>query len=72
MARYEASSVEFGERLKEERKREQQKIAKEQESFAKKIAGAQFVVKGINTYLDDRAEKFNASLADEKAFPKFN
>lgn len=70
MARYEASSVEFGERLKEERKREQQKIAKEQESFAKKIAGAQFVVKGINTYLDDRAEKFNASLADEKAFLK--
>ena len=70
MARYEASSVEFGERLKEERKREQQKIAKEQESFAKKIAGAQFAVKGINTYLDDRAEKFNASLADEKAFLK--
>ena len=70
MARYEASSVEFGERLKEERKREQQKIAKEQESFAKKIAGAQFAVKGINTYLDDRAEKFNASLADERAFLK--
>ena len=68
MARYEASSVEFGERLKEERKKEQEKIAKEQESFAKKIAGAQFAVKGINTYLNDRAEKFNASLADEKAF----
>lgn len=68
MARYEATSVQFGEALKTEREEERAKIAKEEESFAKKLAGTKFVVKGVNEYLDSRATKLKTSLADEKAF----
>ena len=70
MARYEATSVEFGEKLKEQRLQERDKIAKQQEKFAKKIATADFLVKGFNEVLDSRAKAFNTSLADERTFLK--
>ena len=37
-------------------------------SFSKKITAAQFVAKGVNSYLDDRMDRFKTSMADEKAF----
>jgi len=70
MARYEATSVEFGEKLKEQRLQERDKIAKQQEKFAKKIATADFLVKGFNEVLDSRAKAFNTSLADERTYLK--
>jgi len=68
MSRYESKSEAFGQGILKDQRQRADKIAKEQESFAKKIAGAQFVAKGINSYLDDRMERFKTSLADEKAF----
>ena len=70
MARYEAKSIEFGEAIRDDLKQQRQKEAKEQESFAKKIAGAEFAVKGINTFLKNRVDTFNASMLDEKAYLK--
>ena len=68
MSRYESKSEAFGQGILKDQRQRADKIAKEQESFAKKIAGAKFVAKGINSYLDDRMERFKTSLADEKAF----
>ena len=70
MARYEAKSIEFGEAIRDDLKKQRQKEAKEQESFAKKIAGAEFAVKGVNTFLKNRVDTFNTSLLDEKAYLK--
>ena len=44
MSRYEAESIKFGEKLRDDLKEQRQKEAKEQESFAKKIAVADFAV----------------------------
>ena len=68
MARYEAESIKFGEALRDDLKKQRQKEAKEQESFAKKIAVADFAVKGVNTFLKNRVDTFNASMLDEKAY----
>ena len=68
MSRYEAKSVEFGEELKREREEQTRQRIKDEESFAKKIAGTSFVVKGLNSVLNDRMSMFNSSLADEKAY----
>ena len=68
MSRYEAKSVEFGEELKREREEQTHQRIKDEESFAKKIAGTSFVVKGLNSVLNDRMSMFNSSLADEKAY----
>ena len=53
MSRYEAKSVEFGEELKREREEQTRQRIKDEESFAKKIAGTSFVVKGLNSVLND-------------------
>ncbi len=68
MSRYESKSEAFGQGILKDQRQRADKIAKEQESFAKKVAGIQTVVKGVNSYLDNRLEKFNTSLADERAF----
>jgi len=68
MSRYDAKSVEFGEELKREREEQTRQRIKDEESFAKKIAGTSFVVKGFNSVLNDRMARFNSSLADEKAY----
>jgi hypothetical protein len=68
MSRYDAKSVEFGEELKREREEQTRQRIKDEESFAKKIAGTSFVVKGLNSVLNDRMARFNSSLADEKAY----
>ena len=70
MARYESKSEEFGQGILQDKRRRADKVAKEQESFAKKITAASFASKGINTYLNDRMDTFNQSLADEKAYLK--
>tara|TARA_R100001463_G_scaffold78274_2_gene132500 strand:+ start:571 stop:2049 length:1479 start_codon:yes stop_codon:yes gene_type:complete len=68
MSRYESKSEAFGQGILKDQRQRADKIAKEQESFAKKIAGAQMFAKGVTSYLDDRMERFNNSLADEKAY----
>jgi len=68
MARYESKSEEFGQGILQDQRKRADKVAKEQESFAKKITAASFASKGINTYLNDRMDTFNKSLADEKAY----
>jgi len=68
MARYESKSEEFGQGILKDQQKRADKIAKEQESFAKKVVGIQTAVKGVNSYLDNRLTKFNSSLADERAF----
>ena len=68
MARYEASSIEFGEKLQSDLIKRKKDEAKEQEKFAKKITAANFVVKGANEFLKNRVDTFNTSLLDEKAF----
>jgi len=70
MARYESKSEEFGQGILQDQRKRADKVAKEQESFAKKITAASFASKGINTYLNDRMDTFNQSLADEKAYLK--
>jgi hypothetical protein len=70
MSRYEAESIKFGEALRDDLRQQREKEAKEQESFAKKIAGADFAIKGINNFLKNRVDTFNASMLDEKAYLK--
>tara|TARA_R110001592_G_scaffold5411_1_gene29836 strand:+ start:325 stop:1803 length:1479 start_codon:yes stop_codon:yes gene_type:complete len=68
MARYESKSEEFGQELLQDQRKRADKLAKEQESFSKKITAAKFVAKGVNSYLNDRMDRFKTSMADEKAF----
>ena len=68
MARYEASSIEFGEKLQSDLIKRKKEEARDQEKFAKKITAANFVVKGANEFLKNRVDTFNTSLLDEKAF----
>ena len=66
--RYRGTSVEFGERLRDDIIKRNKEVAKEQEDFAKKIAGAKFVVKGLSSFMNDRLDTFNNSMLDEKTF----
>lgn len=68
MARYEASSIEFGKELQSDLIKRKEEEARKQEKFAKKLAAANFVVKGANEFLKNRVDTFNASLLDEKAY----
>ena len=70
MSRYEAESIKFGEALRDDLRKQKEKEAKKQESFAKKIAAADFAVKGVNAFLKNRVDTFNASMLDEKAYLK--
>lgn len=68
MSRYNATSIEFGEELQKDLIKRKQKEAKDQERFAKKLAGVNFVVKGASALLDNRTAAFNNSLLDEKTY----
>tara|TARA_X000001388_G_C2234251_1_gene124561 strand:+ start:2335 stop:3801 length:1467 start_codon:yes stop_codon:yes gene_type:complete len=68
--RYRGTSVEFGERLRDDIIKRNREVAKEQDDFAKKLAGAKFVVKGLSSFMQDRLDTFNNSMADEKAYLK--
>tara|TARA_R110000822_G_scaffold105303_4_gene232868 strand:+ start:246 stop:1712 length:1467 start_codon:yes stop_codon:yes gene_type:complete len=70
MARYESKSEEFGQEILQEQIKRQDKVAKEQESFAKKTLAFSTVVEGLNSHLNNRMDTFNTSLADERAFLK--
>jgi len=68
MSRYNATSIDFGEELQKDLIQRKQKESKDQEKFAKKLAGVNFVVKGASELLNSRTAAFNSSLLDEKTY----